>query len=149
VLPSPPSRSDRAQDTGIEHATHLSSPVGRAQGCVQVCKDLLSEGRYAFCRLSTPTSGPDNALVQVRLEVDYRKIDMLRAFTGKQGMLLGRRTKFIRAVTQRKVARAVKNARQMALMPHVGLHPVFEDAETTNLREAFEELDAVALSQGM
>ena len=64
-------------------------------------------------------------------------------------MLLGRRRKQIRATTQRKVARAIKNARQMALMPHVGLHPAFEDEHTQKLRLKFEELEAVAKGQGM
>lgn len=80
----------------------------------------------------------------MREEVDYRKVDMLMCFTGRQGMLLGRRSKHIRATTQRKVSRAVKNARQMALMPHVGLHPAFEDAETCALREFLETQDELA-----
>ena len=87
--------------------------------------------------------------VQVRREVDYRRVDMLRAFTGRHGMLLGRRSRHIKAATQRRAARAVKNARQMALLPHVGLHPAFEDAATRSLRKHFEQLQAEAEAQGL
>lgn len=71
---------------------------------------------------------------------DYRRVDMLTTFTGRHGMLLGRQSKKYRASTQRKVARAVKNARQMALMPHVGLHPAFVDEETWDDQMQLETL---------
>jgi ribosomal protein S18 len=87
--------------------------------------------------------------LQVRKEVDYRKVAMLNAFTGRHAMLLGRRKRHVKAATQRKVARAVKNARQMALMPHVGLHLAFEDDATRALREQFEVLDATAKRAGL
>ena len=83
----------------------------------------------------------------MRREADFRNIDLLTLFTGRQGMLLGRRAKHVRAVTQRKVARAVKTARQMALLPHVGLHPALADEETQEMEEVFMELEAVAQRQ--
>jgi ribosomal protein S18 len=85
--------------------------------------------------------------VQVRSEVDYRKIAMLLEFTGRQGMILPRRRRQIRAVTQAKVARAIKNARQMALMPFVGMHPAVEDEDTFHLRDLFESLDEIAVEE--
>ena len=85
---------------------------------------------------------------QVRAEVDYRKVDMIAAFVGRHGMLLGRHGRPLRAATQRKAARAIKNARQMALMPFVGLHPAFADEDTLRLQAAFEVLDAEARVKG-
>lgn len=86
---------------------------------------------------------------QVRSQVNYKNVGMLLAFTGDQGMILGRRRKQIRAVTQRKVARAIKNARQLALLPFVGPHPAVESQADYDLREAMDYLQARALEQGM
>jgi ribosomal protein S18 len=85
--------------------------------------------------------------LQVRAEVDYRKVDMLMEFTSSQGTILARQKRHYRAATYRKVARSIKCARQMALMPTVGIHPGFEDEGTATLRELFEHLDAIALRQ--
>jgi small subunit ribosomal protein S18 len=85
-------------------------------------------------------------VLQVRREMDYKNIPLMMNFVGKQGAILGRRKGHIRAVTQRKVARAVKNARQMALMPHVGVHPAYADEMTLACQEAFDKLQAQALA---
>lgn len=82
--------------------------------------------------------------MQVRREVDYKNVPMLVALVGKQGAILGRRKGHIRAVTQRKIARAIKNARQMALMPHVGMHPAYADNTTADLQHLFDDLDLKA-----
>lgn len=84
--------------------------------------------------------------MQVRREVDYKNISMLIAFVGKQGAILSRRKGHISAKTQRKVAKAIKNARQMGLMPHVGMHPVFADPTAVELQSIFDELDLKALA---
>jgi len=70
---------------------------------------------------------------------------MLKLFTGRQGNILGRRRE-VPVVTQRKVARAIKNSRQMALMPHVGLHPAFPGPMAEALQEVFDHLDMRAKS---
>lgn len=70
---------------------------------------------------------------------------MLMHFTGRQGNILGRRRE-IPAVTQRKIARAIKNARQMALMPHVGLHPAFPGEMAEALQDVFDHLETKAIS---
>jgi small subunit ribosomal protein S18 len=84
--------------------------------------------------------------MQIRREVDYKNIPMLVSLVGKQGAILGRRKGHIRAVTQRKIARAVKNARQMALMPHVGMHPAFIDTATAEMQALFDDLELRAAS---
>ena len=65
-------------------------------------------------------------------------------FVGRQGAILGRRKRHIRPVTQRKIARAIKNSRQMGLMPHVGMHPAYADEATTELQVLFDELEVQA-----
>jgi small subunit ribosomal protein S18 len=83
-------------------------------------------------------------MLQVRREVDYKNVPMLVAFVGKQGAILGRRKGQIRAVTQRKVSRAIKNARQMGLMPHVGMHPAYPSRSASQLQAIFDNLEVQA-----
>jgi len=51
-----------------------------------------------------------------RVEVDYRQVELLRSFVNPSGRLLGRRANGTTAKAQRRVSRAVKTARQMALL---------------------------------
>jgi ribosomal protein S18 len=109
---------------------------------------LRHNWRTQCCYTYESDGSEQYALVQVRREVDYKKVSMLIAFTGKQGMILGRR-KQIKALTQRKVARAIKNARQMGIMPHIGMHPAYPDPLAAELQSVFDELQAQALASGM
>lgn len=52
--------------------------------------------------------------------VDYKDPDFLMAFVNEQGKVLPRRLTGTSLKYQRKVARAVKRARHLALMPYVG-----------------------------
>jgi len=52
--------------------------------------------------------------------VDYKDVDLLKKLTNRQGKILGRRKTGCTAVSQRAVARAIKRARFMALLPYVG-----------------------------
>lgn len=83
--------------------------------------------------------------VQVRRDINFKNVSMLMHFTGRQGNILGRRQE-VPAVIQRKVSRAVKNARQMALMPHVGLHPAFPGAMAEALQDVFDHLEARSIA---
>lgn len=51
-----------------------------------------------------------------RVEVDYRQVELLRGFINPSGRLLSRRAVGTTAKAQRRVSRAVKTARQMALL---------------------------------
>lgn len=86
---------------------------------------------------------------QVRREVDFRQVRMLLHFVGEQGMLLGRRKGAVAPVTQRKIARAVKNARQMALLPFVGVHPGVAPEEALDMQDMLDTLDARAKERGL
>jgi len=51
--------------------------------------------------------------------IDYKDADFLKKFLNEQGKLLPRRITGNSLKYQRKVAQAVKKARQMALLPNV------------------------------
>ncbi|MDF9873882.1 MULTISPECIES: 30S ribosomal protein S18 [Streptomyces] len=50
--------------------------------------------------------------------VDYKDTDLLRKFVSDRGKIRSRRVTRITARQQRQVATAVKNAREMALLPY-------------------------------
>lgn len=50
--------------------------------------------------------------------VDYKDTDLLRRFISDRGKIRSRRVTGLTARQQREVARAVKNAREMALLPY-------------------------------
>ncbi|MFE0630758.1 30S ribosomal protein S18 [Streptomyces sp. NPDC058864] len=50
--------------------------------------------------------------------VDYKDTDLLRKFISDRGKIRSRRVTRVTARQQRALARAVKNAREMALLPY-------------------------------
>ncbi|MCZ0702231.1 small subunit ribosomal protein S18 [Natronobacillus azotifigens] len=52
--------------------------------------------------------------------IDYKDVDLLRRFVSERGKILPRRVTGTSAKYQRKLTRAIKRARQMALLPFVG-----------------------------
>ncbi|MFJ4839871.1 30S ribosomal protein S18 [Streptomyces sp. NPDC088746] len=52
--------------------------------------------------------------------VDYKDTELLRKFISDRGKIRSRRVSRITAQQQRRVAAAVKNAREMALLPYAG-----------------------------
>ncbi|MFF3505273.1 30S ribosomal protein S18 [Streptomyces sp. NPDC003247] len=52
--------------------------------------------------------------------IDYKDTDLLRTFLSDRGKIRSRRVTRISARQQRQVARAIKNAREMALLPYGG-----------------------------
>lgn len=51
--------------------------------------------------------------------VDYRDVHLLDRFVNQYGKILSRRRSGLCAKYQRKVKKAIKNARYMALMPYI------------------------------
>lgn len=49
--------------------------------------------------------------------IDYKDTDLLRKFISDRGKIRSRRVTHISARQQRQMARAIKNAREMALLP--------------------------------
>ncbi|MEU7702022.1 30S ribosomal protein S18 [Streptomyces sp. NPDC039028] len=52
--------------------------------------------------------------------IDYKDTDLLRAFVSDRGKIRSRRVTRVTAQQQRLLAAAVKNAREMALLPYAG-----------------------------
>lgn len=52
--------------------------------------------------------------------IDYKDTDLLRKFMSDRGKIRSRRVTCVTDQQQRKVARAIKNAREMALLPYAG-----------------------------
>jgi len=50
--------------------------------------------------------------------VDYKDTDLLRKFLSDRGKIRSRRVTRVSARQQRQLARAVENAREMALLPY-------------------------------
>ncbi|MGK5632521.1 30S ribosomal protein S18 [Streptomyces sp. URMC 123] len=50
--------------------------------------------------------------------VDYKDTDLLRKFISDRGKIRSRRVTRVTAQQQRMLARAIKNAREMALLPY-------------------------------
>ena len=60
-------------------------------------------------------------LNQERVEyVDYKDVNLLRRFMSDRAKIRARRVTGNDAQQQREVARAIKNAREMALLPYAG-----------------------------
>ncbi len=53
-------------------------------------------------------------------EIDYRDVELLRKFMSSQGKIIDPRHTGVSAKYQRKLARAIKRARVMGLLPFVG-----------------------------
>lgn len=51
--------------------------------------------------------------------VDYKDVDLLGRFVSERGKILPRRVTGTYAINQRKVAKAIKRARFMGLLPYV------------------------------
>ncbi|MBP2585678.1 small subunit ribosomal protein S18 [Streptomyces sp. PvR006] len=52
--------------------------------------------------------------------IDYKDTDLLRTFVSDRGKIRSRRVTRVTAQQQRQLAVAVKNAREMALLPYAG-----------------------------
>ncbi|RLU85827.1 30S ribosomal protein S18 [Streptomyces griseocarneus] len=52
--------------------------------------------------------------------IDYKDIDLLRKFISDRGKIRSRRVTRVTAQQQRQLSRAIKNAREMALLPYSG-----------------------------
>ncbi|KAB2588909.1 30S ribosomal protein S18 [Streptomyces arboris] len=52
--------------------------------------------------------------------IDYKDTDLLRKFISDRGKIRSRRVSRVSAQQQRQLAAAIKNAREMALLPYSG-----------------------------
>ena len=54
----------------------------------------------------------------IKEKIDYKDTALLRKFISDRGKIRARRVTGVSTQEQRKIARAVKNAREMALLPY-------------------------------
>jgi small subunit ribosomal protein S18 len=57
-------------------------------------------------------------------KIDYKDIDLLKLFITEQGKILPRRATGVTAQQQRKIAKAIKRARVLSLLPFIGLNSI-------------------------
>ncbi|WP_327371184.1 30S ribosomal protein S18 [Streptomyces sp. NBC_01217] len=69
-----------------------------------------------------PAYGPvvfrDKAAGSAFPYIDYKDTDLLRKFISDRGKIRSRRVTRVTAQQQRQLARAIRNAREMALLPY-------------------------------
>lgn len=69
----------------------------------------------------TPVKNRPNPLDAAGItSIDYKDTDLLRTFVSDRGKIRSRRVTRVSAQQQRQVAAAIKNAREMALLPCPG-----------------------------
>jgi small subunit ribosomal protein S18 len=60
-----------------------------------------------------------NPLAQAKIEyIDYKDTALLRKFISDRGKIRARRVTGVSSQQQRQIAKAIKNAREMALLPY-------------------------------
>ena len=70
-----------------------------------------------------PCRNPRHVGNDVRIdEIDYKNVQVLSRFVDNYGRIHNRRKTRVTAKMQRKVTRAIKRARHLALMPYTGEH---------------------------
>nr|YP_009497697.1 ribosomal protein S18 [Acanthoceras zachariasii]AWT40410.1 ribosomal protein S18 [Acanthoceras zachariasii] len=57
-------------------------------------------------------------------KIDYKDIDLLKLFITEQGKILPRRATGITVQQQRRISKAIKQARILSLLPFVGQNPI-------------------------
>ncbi|CAL9507910.1 30S ribosomal protein S18 1 [Streptomyces sp. enrichment culture] len=66
-----------------------------------------------------PAKNRPNPLDQAGITyIDYKDTDLLRKFISDRGKIRSRRVTRVSSQQQRQLARAIKNAREMALLPY-------------------------------
>ncbi|NBE51254.1 30S ribosomal protein S18 [Streptomyces boluensis] len=70
-------------------------------------------------RYGKPVKSRPNPLDEADITyIDYKDTDLLRRFLSDRGKIRSRRVTRVSAQQQRRLARAIKNAREMGLLPY-------------------------------
>jgi len=59
------------------------------------------------------------APIGINQKIDYKDIDLLKLFITEQGKILPRRATGVTVQQQRQIAKAIKRARMLSLLPYV------------------------------
>ena len=68
------------------------------------------------------TSKQRTSIISYDQKIDYKDIDLLKLFLTEQGKILPRRATGVTAQQQRKIAKSIKRARILSLLPFIGLN---------------------------
>ena len=64
------------------------------------------------------------SLIGVNQNIDYKDIDLLKLFITEQGKILPRRVTGVTVQQQRRIAKAIKRARILSLLPFVAQNSI-------------------------
>ena len=59
------------------------------------------------------------SIISINQKIDYKDIDLLKLFVTEQGKILPRRATGVTVQQQRQIAKAIKRARVLSLLPFV------------------------------
>ena len=62
--------------------------------------------------------------ISVNQKIDYKDIDLLKLFITEQGKILPRRATGVTVQQQRQIAKAIKRARSLSLLPFVASNSI-------------------------
>ena len=62
--------------------------------------------------------------LSINQKIDYKDIDLLKLFITEQGKILPRRATGVTVQQQRQIAKAIKRARALALLPFVAQNSI-------------------------
>ena len=63
-------------------------------------------------------------VISIDQKIDYKDIDLLKLLITEQGKILPRRATGVTVQQQRKISKAIKQARLLSLLPFVGQNPI-------------------------
>jgi small subunit ribosomal protein S18 len=66
------------------------------------------------------TSNQKISPISLNQKIDYKDIDLLKLYITEQGKILPRRATGVTVQQQRRLAKAIKRARTLSLLPFVG-----------------------------
>jgi small subunit ribosomal protein S18 len=64
------------------------------------------------------------SLISINQKIDYKDIDLLKLFITEQGKILPRRATGVSVQQQRQIAKAIKRARVLSLLPFVAQNSI-------------------------
>jgi small subunit ribosomal protein S18 len=62
--------------------------------------------------------------ISINQKIDYKDIDLLKLFITEQGKILPRRATGVTVQQQRQIAKAIKRARALSLLPFVASNSI-------------------------
>ena len=64
------------------------------------------------------------SIISINQKIDYKDIDLLKLFVTEQGKILPRRATGVTVQQQRQIAKAIKRARMLSLLPFVAQNSI-------------------------